>query len=127
MTDFVTTVRQDTDEIYGRLDDTQDDRLLMRSWLNMLHRDKRAHARTTRLMETKARLSHMAWVQSMDVSDTARSEVTALQTTVLAQQKKNCSLRSSRPRSTSTTCGGTDTDEDSTDIGDRVPETAGTR
>nr|GEU29450.1 hypothetical protein [Tanacetum cinerariifolium] len=29
MTDFVTTVRQDTDEIYGRLDDAQDDRLLM--------------------------------------------------------------------------------------------------
>ncbi|GKC44197.1 hypothetical protein Tco_1061919, partial [Tanacetum coccineum] len=29
MTDFVTTVRQDTDEIYGRLDDAQDDRSLM--------------------------------------------------------------------------------------------------
>nr|GFB37669.1 hypothetical protein [Tanacetum cinerariifolium] len=29
MTDFVTTVRQDTDEIYERLDDAQDDRLLM--------------------------------------------------------------------------------------------------
>nr|GFD33151.1 hypothetical protein [Tanacetum cinerariifolium] len=29
MTVFVTTVRQDTDEIYGRLDDVQDDRLLM--------------------------------------------------------------------------------------------------
>nr|GEX76481.1 hypothetical protein [Tanacetum cinerariifolium] len=39
MTDFVTTVRQDTDEIYGRLDDAQDDRLLMGSQLNMLHRE----------------------------------------------------------------------------------------
>ncbi|GJV16671.1 hypothetical protein Tco_1361994 [Tanacetum coccineum] len=29
MTDFVTTVRQDTYEIYGRLDDAQDDRSLM--------------------------------------------------------------------------------------------------
>ncbi|GJU11602.1 hypothetical protein Tco_1133998 [Tanacetum coccineum] len=27
MTDFVTTVRRDTNEIYGRLDDAQDDRL----------------------------------------------------------------------------------------------------
>ncbi|GKC32629.1 hypothetical protein Tco_1039923, partial [Tanacetum coccineum] len=31
MTDFVMTVRQDTDEIYERLDDAQDDRLLMSS------------------------------------------------------------------------------------------------
>ncbi|GKG55972.1 hypothetical protein Tco_0574866, partial [Tanacetum coccineum] len=29
MIDFVTTVRQDTNEIYGRLDDAHDDRLLM--------------------------------------------------------------------------------------------------
>ncbi|GJQ93221.1 putative reverse transcriptase domain-containing protein [Tanacetum coccineum] len=57
---------QDTNEIYGRLDDAQDDRL----------------------METEARLSRAAWVQLMDVSDTARSEVRALRTTVLAQQAK---------------------------------------
>ncbi|GKC62671.1 hypothetical protein Tco_1095269, partial [Tanacetum coccineum] len=79
MTDFVTTIRQDTDEISGRLDDAQDDRSLMSGQLNMLHRDRRAHARTARLMETEARLSREAWVQSMDASDTARSEVTALQ------------------------------------------------
>nr|GFC59932.1 hypothetical protein [Tanacetum cinerariifolium] len=29
ITDFVAIIRQDTDEIYGRLDDAQDDRLLM--------------------------------------------------------------------------------------------------
>nr|GEV77369.1 putative reverse transcriptase domain-containing protein [Tanacetum cinerariifolium] len=74
MTDFVTTVRQDTYEIYGRLDDAQDDRLLMRGQLNTLRRDRRAHARTTRLMKSKARLSHEAWVQSMDDSDTARTK-----------------------------------------------------
>ncbi|GJS42856.1 hypothetical protein Tco_0567899 [Tanacetum coccineum] len=78
----------DTDEIYGRRDDAHDDRLLMSGRLIMLIEYKCAHARTTRLMETKARLSLMAWVQSMDASDTARSEVTALQTTVLAQQTK---------------------------------------
>nr|GEU60803.1 putative reverse transcriptase domain-containing protein [Tanacetum cinerariifolium] len=74
MTDFVTTVRQDTDEIYGRLDDTQDDRLLMSGQLNMLRRDRRTHACTARLMKSKARLSREAWVQSMDASDTARAE-----------------------------------------------------
>ncbi|GKC94294.1 hypothetical protein Tco_1159736 [Tanacetum coccineum] len=62
LTNFVTTVRQDTDEIYGRLDDAQDDRSLMS-------------------------------VQSMDASDTARSEVRALRTTILAQQTKIEGLR----------------------------------
>ncbi|GKC46124.1 hypothetical protein Tco_1063846, partial [Tanacetum coccineum] len=79
MTDFVTTIRQDIDQIYVRLDDAQDDRLLMSGQLNMLRRDRRAHARTARLMETEARLSREAWVQSMDASDIAHSEVTVLQ------------------------------------------------
>nr|GEV52867.1 retrovirus-related Pol polyprotein from transposon 17.6 [Tanacetum cinerariifolium] len=74
MTDFVTTVRQDTDEIYERLDDTQDDRLLMSGQLNSLRRDRRSHARTARLMESEARLSHEAWAQSMDASDTTRAK-----------------------------------------------------
>ncbi|GKB89917.1 hypothetical protein Tco_0962189 [Tanacetum coccineum] len=79
MTDFVTTVRQDTYKIYIRLDDVQDERLLMSGQLNMLRRDRRAHARTARLMETKARLSCEAWVQSMDASDTARSETQVIE------------------------------------------------
>ncbi|GJS66623.1 reverse transcriptase domain-containing protein, partial [Tanacetum coccineum] len=81
MTDFVTTVRQDTDEIYGRLDDAHDDRSLMSGQLNMLCRDRCAHAHTAKLIETEAILSRKAWVQSMDSSDTTRSEtqVTALQ------------------------------------------------
>nr|GEY87374.1 putative reverse transcriptase domain-containing protein [Tanacetum cinerariifolium] len=62
--------RHDTDEIYGRLDD----RLLMSGQLNMLRKDKHAHARTARLMESEARLSREAWVQSMYASDTALAE-----------------------------------------------------
>ncbi|GKE58748.1 hypothetical protein Tco_1497933 [Tanacetum coccineum] len=93
MMDFVTTVRQDTDEIYVRLDDAHDDRSLMSGWLNMLFRDRRAHARTTLLMERKARLSHEAWGRSMDANDTARSEVRALRTTILAQQTEIAALR----------------------------------
>ncbi|GKB51024.1 hypothetical protein Tco_0901777, partial [Tanacetum coccineum] len=54
----------DTDEIYGRLDDAHDDRL-----------------------------SREAWGQSMDAKDTARSEVRALRTTVLAQQTEFAALR----------------------------------
>ncbi|GJR47293.1 hypothetical protein Tco_1315396 [Tanacetum coccineum] len=81
MTNFITTVRQDTDEIYKRLDDAQDDRSLMSGQLNLLHRDRRAHARTTRLIESEARASREAWVQSMDDSDTERfmTQMAALQ------------------------------------------------
>ncbi|GJW47326.1 hypothetical protein Tco_0078972 [Tanacetum coccineum] len=61
MTDFVTTVRQYTNKIYGRLDDAQDDRLLMSGQLNLLRRDRRSHARTTILMKGEARASREAW------------------------------------------------------------------
>nr|GEU39104.1 putative reverse transcriptase domain-containing protein [Tanacetum cinerariifolium] len=67
-------IRKDTDEIYVRLDDAQYDRLLMSGQLNMLSRDRRAHAHTTRLIESKARLFRESWVQSMDVSNIARAE-----------------------------------------------------
>nr|GEW63030.1 putative reverse transcriptase domain-containing protein [Tanacetum cinerariifolium] len=81
--------------IYGRLDDAQDDRLLMSGQLNTLHRDGHAHARTARLIETEARLSSEAWVQSIDTSDIARTEVMSLRTTVLAHQSKIAVLRTS--------------------------------
>ncbi|GKE22171.1 hypothetical protein Tco_1433683 [Tanacetum coccineum] len=61
MTEFATRVRQDTNEIYMRLDDEQTERQLMAGQLNMLYRDRRAHARTTLLMEREARMSQEAW------------------------------------------------------------------
>ncbi|GJR06469.1 hypothetical protein Tco_0529453 [Tanacetum coccineum] len=96
MTDFVTTVKQDTNEIYGRLDDAQDDRLLMSRRLNRLYRDRRAYARTTLLMEREARLSREAWteiaafraadrarqaqlVETLRLMSTLQTQVTALQ------------------------------------------------
>nr|GEX95275.1 hypothetical protein [Tanacetum cinerariifolium] len=72
--DSVTTVRQDTNEIYKRLNDAQDDRSLMSGQLNLLRKDRHSHARTARLIESEARASREACVQSMDASDTSRSE-----------------------------------------------------
>ncbi|GJS72516.1 hypothetical protein Tco_0705357 [Tanacetum coccineum] len=72
--ELVTTVRQDTDEVYRRLDDAQDDRSLMNGQLNLLRRDRRSHVCTARLMESGAKASHEAWVQSMDASDMVHSE-----------------------------------------------------
>ncbi|GJX68522.1 putative reverse transcriptase domain-containing protein [Tanacetum coccineum] len=86
MTEFTTRVRQYTDEIYTRLDDEQIERQLMDGWLNMLYRDRRAHARTARLMEAEARMSQEAWGRSMDASDLTRVEVMSLRTQVVAQQ-----------------------------------------
>ncbi|GJT32131.1 hypothetical protein Tco_0922550 [Tanacetum coccineum] len=44
MTAFESRVRQDKDEIYTRLDDEQSGRQLLAGRLNMLFRDRRAHA-----------------------------------------------------------------------------------
>ncbi|GKF78391.1 hypothetical protein Tco_0233959 [Tanacetum coccineum] len=71
---FETRVRQDTNEIYTRLDDEQSQRQLLAGRLNMLFRDKRAHAYTRHQMETEARLSREAWRRSMDASDLAHKE-----------------------------------------------------
>ncbi|GKA78318.1 hypothetical protein Tco_0784855 [Tanacetum coccineum] len=69
MTELTTRVRQDTNEIYTRLEDEQTKRQLMAGRLNMLYRDRRAHARTGLLMEREARMSREAWGRSMDASD----------------------------------------------------------
>ncbi|GJR32835.1 hypothetical protein Tco_1109067 [Tanacetum coccineum] len=86
MTAFETRVRQDTDEVYTRLDDEQSQRQLLAGRLNMLFRDRRAHAYTRHQMETEARLSREAWRRSMDASDLARGEVMSLRTTKKSQE-----------------------------------------
>ncbi|GKF12264.1 hypothetical protein Tco_0050190, partial [Tanacetum coccineum] len=61
-------------------------------------RDRRAHARTTRLMEVEARMSREAWGRSMDANDLVRVEVMSLRTTVLAQQSEIRELQSADHR-----------------------------
>ncbi|GKC34765.1 hypothetical protein Tco_1047149 [Tanacetum coccineum] len=95
MTDFVTTVRQDTDEIYGRLDNEQDDRSLMSGQLNLLRKDRRSHACTTILMESEARASREAWVQSMDATDHRRqAQLTEALTLLKILQTQMAALQS---------------------------------
>ncbi|GKF16277.1 hypothetical protein Tco_0061195, partial [Tanacetum coccineum] len=92
MTEFATMVRQDTNEIYRRLDEAQDARVVLSGRLNLLQRDIRSHAYTALLMEREARLSCEAWGRSMATSDAACSEVMALRTTVLGQQAEIATL-----------------------------------
>ncbi|GJV41612.1 hypothetical protein Tco_1420052 [Tanacetum coccineum] len=67
MTSFKTRVKQDTDEIYTRLDDEQSRRQLLAGRLNMLFRDRRAHAQVMSLRTTVlAQQSEIRELQSAD-------------------------------------------------------------
>ncbi|GKD74308.1 hypothetical protein Tco_1332590, partial [Tanacetum coccineum] len=90
--------REDTYEIYVRLDDAQSDRSLMTGQLNVLRRDRRYHANTALLVEREARVAREAWAQSMDASHRARSEVMTLRTMVSALQTENGELRAADHR-----------------------------
>nr|GFC68502.1 hypothetical protein [Tanacetum cinerariifolium] len=72
--EFESRVRQDMDEIYTRLDDEQNERQLLAGRLNMLFRDRRAHAHTRLLMEAEARMSKDAWKRAIDASDLVHGE-----------------------------------------------------
>nr|GFB88223.1 hypothetical protein [Tanacetum cinerariifolium] len=96
MGEFETRVRQDTEEIYMRLDDEQSIALGLGYEVGESSsaaaarpdEDRRAHAYTRHLMETEARLSREAWVRSTDASDLVHGEVMSLRTTVLGQMTK---------------------------------------
>ncbi|GKC11101.1 hypothetical protein Tco_1007883 [Tanacetum coccineum] len=121
MTEFETRVRQDTDEIYTRLDDEQSKRQLMAGQLNMLYRDRHAHARTARLMKTKARMSREAWGGS-----TAGSDYRA---TSSRPQEAGGDYRDAggRLQEAEAIHRGTEVAEETSDSDDRVRETARTR
>nr|GEX44648.1 hypothetical protein [Tanacetum cinerariifolium] len=86
--EFETRVRQDTDEIYMRLDDEKTERQLLAGRLNMLFRDRRAHAYTHQLMETEAMMSKEAWVRATDASDLVYGEIMSLRTPMLGQMSE---------------------------------------
>ncbi|GKB10243.1 hypothetical protein Tco_0844166 [Tanacetum coccineum] len=111
MTEFKTRVKQDTDKVYMRLDDEQSGRQLLAGQLNMLFRDRRAHAHTARLMETEAKMSREAWGRSMDASDLARQTV------------RDAGGRSQEVEAAHR---GTEVDKETLDSDERVQETAGT-
>ncbi|GJU00877.1 hypothetical protein Tco_1111215 [Tanacetum coccineum] len=95
MTTFKTRVRQDTDEVYTRLDDEQSQRQLLAGRLNMLFRERRAHAYTRHQMETEARLSQETWRLSMDASDLARGEAVTSEM-LKADHRRSAAMRELR-------------------------------
>ncbi|GJS64437.1 putative reverse transcriptase domain-containing protein [Tanacetum coccineum] len=74
--------------MYSLLDDAREDRSLLRGRVNMLFRDRPYHRRTALLMEEEARVSRVAWAQSMDASDKTRSEGMSHWTTMTEFQRQ---------------------------------------
>ncbi|GKA54678.1 hypothetical protein Tco_0753627 [Tanacetum coccineum] len=113
ITKFATRVRQDTDEIYTRLDDEQSEQQLMAGRLNMLYRDMRAHARNARLIEAEDRI-------------TAGSDYRA---TSSRPQETGGDFRDAGggPQEIGAVHRGTEAAKETSDAYDRVRETAGTR
>nr|GEW96629.1 hypothetical protein [Tanacetum cinerariifolium] len=81
-------IRQDNDEIYRRLDDAQDDRLLMSGQLNSLCRDRHSYARTARLIESEMEIAGLRaadrtrqtqLVEALTRLKTLQTQMTALQ------------------------------------------------
>ncbi|GJR32128.1 hypothetical protein Tco_1108360 [Tanacetum coccineum] len=93
--------RQDTNEIYGRLDDAQDDRLLISSQLNMLRKDRPVHACTARLMESESIVDYCISTADQDQG-----------------------VAGSRPQETNTSHKGTNTTKDTADIDGSATESA---
>nr|GFA07256.1 hypothetical protein [Tanacetum cinerariifolium] len=72
---------EETDKapVYDSDGSAETERKLLAGRLNMLFRDRRAHAYTRHLMETEARMSREAWVRATDASDLVH-EIRELQT-----------------------------------------------
>nr|GFB62404.1 hypothetical protein [Tanacetum cinerariifolium] len=98
VTELSTIFDRETSMIYVMIEERQDDQALQRARVNRLFRDRRFHAHTARLMKGEARTSCMAWTQSMDASDAARSGVIALRTQVSAQRTEIFDLRAADRR-----------------------------
>ncbi|GKD33225.1 hypothetical protein Tco_1248734 [Tanacetum coccineum] len=83
---------RDTDEIYVRFEDAQDDRALLRGQVNMLRRDRQYHLHTAMLVESEARVAREAWEQSMGCSRAVHDELQAYRTHTQIQDSHISSL-----------------------------------
>nr|GEX41399.1 putative reverse transcriptase domain-containing protein [Tanacetum cinerariifolium] len=102
--EFESRVRRDMDEIYTRFDDEQTERQLLAGRLNMLFRDRRAHAHTRLLMEAEARmrqtvisellrLEHRRSTKTSESRTALQGQITALQAQVTALQAQVATLQ----------------------------------
>nr|GFA73696.1 hypothetical protein [Tanacetum cinerariifolium] len=101
--EFEMRVRQDTYEIYMRLDDEQTERQLLAGRLNMLFRDRRQMSEIRELQATDRRrqtvvlellkIDHMRSIEILELRTALQGQVTALQGQVTALQAQVTTLQ----------------------------------
>nr|GFA44824.1 hypothetical protein [Tanacetum cinerariifolium] len=83
--------------------ESDSERQLMASRLNLVGKDRRAHAHTTLLMKRDARMSWEAWERAMDACDFVRSENITLHTQKMAPKRTTRANPATTTNTTATT------------------------
>ncbi|GKC71985.1 hypothetical protein Tco_1117868 [Tanacetum coccineum] len=94
---------QDTQDIYGVIEDTQSRQTQIYQRVETLVDDNQYHYETARLLDQEALVSREAWGHSMEVSYMARSEIMALRSIVMCQQTMISQLQAADRRSQTVT------------------------
>ncbi|GJU09692.1 hypothetical protein Tco_1132088 [Tanacetum coccineum] len=86
VTELAAVQEQDTQDIYGVIEDTQGRQTQIYQRVETLVDDSQYHYETARLLDQEALVSQEAWGHSMEVSYMARSEIMALRSIVMSQE-----------------------------------------
>ncbi|GKF12801.1 hypothetical protein Tco_0050727 [Tanacetum coccineum] len=91
--------REDTQDIYVVIEDTQDRQTHKYQSVETLFDDSQYHYETARLLDQEALVSREAWGRSIEVSYMTRSEILALRSVVIGQQAVISQLQASDRKS----------------------------
>nr|GFA35952.1 hypothetical protein [Tanacetum cinerariifolium] len=93
VTELDTTVRQRIDEFEIRFEEAQDERAILRAYVNTLFRDRPDHCHTAMLLDREAMYSREAWAGSEDRSAAIAAHVRILEAHVVALIAQTSSLQ----------------------------------
>ncbi|GJQ89040.1 hypothetical protein Tco_0000179 [Tanacetum coccineum] len=99
VTELAAVQEQDTQDIYGVIEDTQGRQTQIYQRVETLVDDSQYHYKTARLLDQEALVSQEAWGRSMEVSYMARLEIMALRSIVMSQQTVISQLQAAERRS----------------------------
>ncbi|GJQ90249.1 hypothetical protein Tco_0001388 [Tanacetum coccineum] len=103
VTELAAVQEQDTQDIYGVIEDTQGRQTQIYQRVETLVDDSQYHYETARLLDQEALVSREAWGRSMEVSYMTRSEIMALRSIVMSQQTVISQLQAADRRSQTVT------------------------
>ncbi|GJW68494.1 hypothetical protein Tco_0122918 [Tanacetum coccineum] len=124
VTELATVLGQDTQDIYGVIEDTQGRQTQIYQRVETFVDDSQYHYDIVRLLDQEALVSREAWGRFMEVSYMARSEIMALRSIVMSQKKMILQLQAADRRRAA--CADFDIDAVTIGIGDSTAGTTGT-